>query len=74
MEAQVASLLLIVASVAFSSVVVGFAAVTMEQTLASANDSSSTAQTILNHVFNQTQNALNAATDIVANQTTTTGP
>jgi hypothetical protein len=74
MEAQVASLILIVASVAFSSIVVGFAAVTMEQTLASANDSSSTAQTILKHVFNQTQNALNAATDIVANQTTTTGP
>jgi hypothetical protein len=73
MEAQVASLLLIVASVAFSSIVVGFAAITMEQTLEISNDPDSSLRSYVNDMLNQTQSVLNGIQGLAANQTTT-GP
>jgi hypothetical protein len=73
MEAQVASLLLIVASVAFSSIVVGFAAVTMEQTLQDANDANSSAQEYVDRVMNATQNYFDKTQNLPTNETTT-GP
>ena len=73
MEAQVASLLLIVASVAFSSIVVGFAAITMEQTLESADNANSAAQSYYDRVMNATQNYFNEMQNPPTNETTT-GP
>jgi hypothetical protein len=73
MEAQVASLLLIVASVAFSSVVVGFAAVTMEQTLSSANDADSSINQHMQIIMNETSSLLSDMQGLAANQTKT-GP
>ncbi len=74
MEAQVASLLLIVASVAFSCVVVGFAAAAMEQTLVSANDSNSQINQRMESIMNQTSSLLNDMQDQAFNQTTPIGP
>jgi hypothetical protein len=76
MQTQVASLLLIVSSVAFASIVVGFAAVVMQQSLdIHSNPQIEKIQSIQNDMLNQTNTWLDGLQNELSNQTITdTGP
>jgi lipopolysaccharide export LptBFGC system permease protein LptF len=71
MEAQVASLLLIVASVAFSSAIIGIATVTMQQTIANANNDNSTLVTQVNGIMNDANDFISNWSGTPTNQTAT---
>ncbi len=69
MQAQVASLLLIVSSVAFASVVVGFATVIMQQSLdINSNPQIEKIQSLQDQMLNQTDSWLDGL-DQALNQT-----
>ncbi len=76
MQTQVASLLLIVSSVAFASIVVGFATVVMQQSLdINSNPQIEKIQNMQDQMLNQTSTWLDGLQNQMTNQTITdTGP